>query len=357
MIRLPPQVDFPPSRSVLAALAALLGHLAPAHAADDAVDSATRKAIQFLIQKQDARGAIRETDSKETAITALAALSMLAVGHQPCDSTPEGQALLKALQFLLNEDRQDREGYFGIRDNSQMYGHGIASLVLAECLGMGTDSALDERIRQACQKAIDLILRAQKVRKPEPYIGGWRYNPTSADSDLSITVWQTMALRAAKNAGLNVPADAISSAVDYIKRLFKRAGDSRSRNPAGFGYTSPNPSWSTSTAGLLALQVCGEYTCPEVVATADYLLTTPPKKQLPWFYYGTYYYAQGMYQRGGEHAEQAARNVREILLPLQEADGSWAPVGGSENTARIYRTAMAVLSLSVKYHYLPIYQR
>jgi hypothetical protein len=345
------------SLQALAALGTLLTLPQPVQGADDAVDEATRKAIQFLVKKQDARGAIRETDSKETAITALAALSMLAVGHQPSDPTPEGQALLKALRFLLEEDRQDDDGYFGTRDRSQMYGHGITSLVLAECLGMGTDAALDERIREATQKAIDLILRAQKVQKPEGYVGGWRYNPTSVDSDLSITVWQTMALRAAKNAGLNVPAEAIESAVDYIKRLFKRSGDSRSRNPAGFGYTSPNPSWSTSTAGLLALQVCGDYTCPEVLATADYLLTTPPKKQVPWFYYGTYYYAQGMYQRGGEYAEQAARNVREILLPLQESDGSWAPVGGSENTARIYRTAMAVLSLSVKYHYLPIYQR
>jgi hypothetical protein len=339
-------------------LLAILQPTASLRAADDAVDQATRKAIGYLLQKQDSRGAIRETDARETAMTALSVLAMLAVGHQPRDPTPEGEALLKAIRFLLSEGRQDSEGYFGKSDRSGMYGHGITTLVLAECLGMGTDAELDERVRESCQRAVDLILRSQKVGKIEAYAGGWRYTPTSADSDLSVTVWQTMALRASKNAGLSVPADAISEAVAYIKRLFKPPGDTRSRESAGFGYTSPRPSWSTSTAGFLALQVCGDYTCPEVVATGDYLLTSPPRKQLPWFYYGAYYYAQGMYQRGGEHAEEAARNIREILLPLQQSDGAWGSVGGSENNVGpVYRTTLAVLSLSVKYHYLPIYQR
>jgi hypothetical protein len=64
-----------------------------------------------------------------------------------------------------------------------------------------------------------------------------------------------------------------------------------------------------------------------------------------------------MYQRGGTYADEAAKQVSDILLPLQDPDGSWKPNGGSESNMRVYRTAMAILSLSVKYHYLPIYQR
>jgi squalene cyclase len=63
-----------------------------------------------------------------------------------------------------------------------------------------------------------------------------------------------------------------------------------------------------------------------------------------------------MYQRGDAYAAEASERVAEVLLPMQDADGSWKPSAGSE-TNRIYRTAMALLSLSVKYHYLPIYQR
>ena len=65
-----------------------------------------------------------------------------------------------------------------------------------------------------------------------------------------------------------------------------------------------------------------------------------------------------MYQRGPEHAKEAAQRVADSLFPLQEGDGSWKGGQGEEQGAgKIYRTSMALLSLAVKYHYLPIYQR
>lgn len=321
----------------------------------DSVDNATRLGVSYLLSKQDRRGAIRETDAHETAITALSALAIAAVGNVPSDMTPEGEAVQKALSFLLSADRQDREGYFGSKDGSRMYGHGITTLFLAEMLGMGIDFEQDKAIRSSCQHAVDLILRAQQVQKRNGADGGWRYTPQSTDSDLSVTIWQLMALRAAKNAGMAVPKDAIDSAVGYIKRSFKDTG--RLNAVVGFSYEiNQTPVWSTAAEGLLALQVCGEYDTTEVTATSDWLLQNPPKAGIPWFYYGTYYYAQGMHQRGGEHAETSAKRVLEVLLPQQEADGSWKSQGGNESN-RVYRTAMAVLSLSVKYHYLPIYQR
>jgi hypothetical protein len=65
-----------------------------------------------------------------------------------------------------------------------------------------------------------------------------------------------------------------------------------------------------------------------------------------------------MYQRGGEHAETARTLVENVLLEKQAGDGSWLAEEGSESgVGRVYATSMAVLSLSVKYHYLPIYQK
>jgi hypothetical protein len=47
-----------------------------------------------------------------------------------------------------------------------------------------------------------------------------------------------------------------------------------------------------------------------------------------------------------------------MLLPKQAGDGSWTAANGEEkNHGAVYSTSMAVLSLSVKYHYLPIYQK
>ena len=49
--------------------------------------------------------------------------------------------------------------------------------------------------------------------------------------------------------------------------------------------------------------------------------------------------------------------TEEALLKLQQADGAWTGTTGMERGAgRVYCTTLAMLSLSVKYHYLPIYQ-
>jgi hypothetical protein len=330
---------------------------APASGAPvEAIDEAAKKGVAFLLGEQDARGAIREHGSYDTAMTALSCLAMAAVGHLPSDLNPEGLAMRRAMDFLLAPERQDNEGYFGAKDNSRMYGHGITTLFLAEMLGMGADAKQDAALQTACTRAISLILRAQAVSKSEGHRGGWRYTPLATDSDLSVSIWQLMALRSAKNAGLDVPKASIDDAVAYIRRCFK--GATKGTGTVGFGYTyTTAPVWSTATEGLLAMQVCGHYEAPEVIATADWLMKNPPKvKGNSWFYYGTYYYAQGMYQRGETYAAEAAERVAEVLLPMQEADGSWKPGAGSESN-RIYRTAMALLSLSVKYHFLPIYQR
>lgn len=325
----------------------------------DPIDEAVAKGVAFLLSEQDARGAIRENGAHETAMTALSALAFAAVGHQPASASPEGVALRKALTFLLGQGRQDQDGYFGARDSSRMYGHGITSLTLSAMLGMGADAAQDAALRSSCERAISLILRSQAVVKRPEHAGGWRYTPVSTDSDLSISIWQLMALRSAKNAGLEVPKEAIDNAVGYLKRAHVPNGKDW-KTAAGFRYVSGGPAnWSTAAEGLLALQLSGAYDAPEVLETAEWLLHNPPdaaKAKTLWFYYGTYYYAQGMYQRGGEAAAESAKRVTEVLLPLQEANGSWKPVSDMERN-KVYCTALALLSLSVKYHFLPIYQR
>jgi hypothetical protein len=106
------------------------------------------------------------------------------------------------------------------------------------------------------------------------------------------------------------------------------------------------------------MQVCGRYDAPQVTRATEWLLEKTPNYDDRFFFYGCYYFAQGMHQRGGAPAEQAARQVREVLLSHQAPDGSWQSRDGQEDRAgKVYATSMAILSLSVRYHYLPIYQR
>jgi hypothetical protein len=347
--------------------AALMG--APIRAQDpaprtDRVDAALARAVSCLASLQDREGAIHERHLTPhlTAMTSLSILAMLAVGHQPADPTPEGAALSRALAYVLRPAAQDSNGYFGGPDGSRMYGHGICTLMLCEMLGMGMDEAQDLLIRDRARKALDLILRSQQVRKDPRHQGGWRYEPGSTDSDLSVTVWQLLALRAARNAGLSVPQRSIDQAVEYVKRCYhsKRRPDGSPENAkSACGYEVGNPpGYAMAAAGLLSLQVCGQYDAPEVAGSADWLKGRKTSYDSEWFFYGTYYYAQGMYQRGEPYGSAARREVEETLLARQARDGSWTARGGIERgMGKTYATSLAVLSLAVKHHYLPIYQR
>lgn len=329
----------------------------------DEVDFASDKAIAFLLTQQKKDGSI-QTGSYDTTMTSLAIMAMASVGVQPADPGPEGLAMKRALDFVLREDRQDEKGYYGSKDRGRMYGHGIVTLMLTEMLGMTSSSEQDKVLHERCQKAIDLILSAQKEKKPVSAQGGWRYTPNARDADLSVSVWQVMALRSAKNDGLQVPASAIRDAVGYLKRSYSapldRNGLPETDKPGGFCYEPGrrHGTFTMTAAGLLAMQVCGEYESPLVAGAADWLMAHPPKWKERFCMYGTYYYAQGMYQKGGEHAKTARRLVQEMLLSKQGKDGSWQAENGEEkNAGKVYSTSLAVLSLSVKYHYLPIYQK
>tara|TARA_E500000178_G_scaffold94596_1_gene93572 strand:+ start:1825 stop:2925 length:1101 start_codon:yes stop_codon:yes gene_type:complete len=326
----------------------------------DQVDKAIDKAMGFLMQKQRGDGAILDR-GHDTTMTALSLMAMAAVGNQPINPNDKGRVMRKALDFVLQEDRQDENGYFGKKDNGRMYGHGIITLMLSEMLGMGMDDENDKLILKRCESAIGLILRSQAVTKSASHQGGWRYSPDSKDADLSVTIWQLMALRSAKNAGLKVPSTAIEEAIGYLRRSYWSSLDDQGqpvKKVSGFAYQpGGHPDYATTAAGLLAMQVCGQYESPFVKGAADWLLENDPQKGKKFFFYGTYYFAQGMYQRGEEYSTTARDKVESLLLGMQKGSGSWQGTGSEAGHGEVYSTTMAILALAVKYHYLPIYQR
>ncbi|TWU46349.1 hypothetical protein Poly51_57450 [Rubripirellula tenax] len=328
----------------------------------DDIDRAVESGAEYLIRTQRPDGAIADR-GHEVAMSALSVMAMAAIGTQPSVDTARGRAMQSAIDFVTDPSHQSMEGYFGGRDGSRMYGHGIVTLMLTEMLGMGATLDQNVRIHDSLVDAIKVILAAQKVSKPEKLRGGWRYTPDSRDSDLSVSIWQLMSLRSAKNDGLDVPGAAIDQALDYLRFSYASPIDrqGKPRDPvSGFTYTpgTYHPSFTMTAAGLLAMQVCGQYDSPLVKGASEWLLQNPPKPNERFFYYGVYYYAQGMHQAGGKYAEKADKLVPELLLDSQRGDGSWIAKSGEErNIGSVYATALTMLSLSVRYHYLPIYQR
>ena len=316
-----------------------------------ASDAAIHRALEYLKSTQKPDGAWEAGFGKATSVTSLAVMAFLAAGHIPGQPGPYRDNVERGIRFVLASQRANGM-LVANTSHGPMYCHGISTLMLAEVVGMTSDPALAEQARGALAKAVKLILSAQAQPKNSENTGGWRYQPMSHDSDISVTGWQVMALRAAKSAGCEVPSSNIDRAVEYVKRCVVK-------DQGGFAY-QPNqgPNNPRTGTGILALEICGEHLTPEAVAGAEYLLKHPPRWSSEYFFYEVYYCSQAMFQMGDKYFLVYYPKLVSILLAHQEKDGSWLSGDGNDRSGgRNYCTAMAVLALAVEYRYLPIYQR
>lgn len=317
------------------------------------VTRAVDRGLNYLAQSQLADGSWLSPMGKNTGVVSLATLALLAAGEEP-GRGKFGGAVNRAIAFLL---RHQKDGLLVTADTSHgpMYEHGITTLLLGEVLGMVNSRRPGfERIWRAHRTATNLILRAQGVPRDPTNTGGWRYNPTSTDADLSVTGWEILALRSAQSAGLEVPKRSIGEAVLYVKRCSDKA-------TGGFGYMpGSNPNVARTGTGILALELCGDFQSPEALRGGAWLIKNPPEWKGPFFYYALYYSTQATYQLGGPYWEAWRPLSEGVLLEHQDPNGSWPPPPNETHERQAglpYTTAMAILSLTVDYRYLPIYQR
>lgn len=318
---------------------------------DPRVEAAVKRALDALQAGQKPDGAWEASFGRATSVTSLAVMAFLACGHTPDVPGPYRRTVERGIRFVIASQKPNGL-LIANTSHGPMYCHGASALMLAEVVGMTTDPALAAECRAALTKAVDLILKAQDIGKDAESQGGWRYQPTSRDSDLSVSGWQVLALRAANAAGCAVPAANIDRAVAYFKRCAVASG--------GFAYQPGGAANSPRTGvGILALELCGEHRGAEALAGAAYLMRHPPQWSSQYFFYEVYYVPQALFQLGDDALFRSYFNkLTAILLEHQDRDGSWLSGDGNDRTGgRDYCTALAVLALAVEYRYLPIYQR
>jgi hypothetical protein len=344
------------------------------------VDAAVERALVWLAAQQQQDGSFPTLEMGQPGVTSLCMMAYLAHGHLPGDGH-FGRRLERATDYVLASQKENgllsRVGPDGpniSRDvvheigEAASYNHAISSLALSELYGMSQGDQA-KRIQKVIARSLTATLEMQAWPKARPQDqGGWRYinSVADSDSDLSVTGWELMFLRSARNAGFNVPKKSIDDAVAYIRGCYSnrygtfiymnKSGDLRSRAMAG--------------AGILALAHAGFHGAPEAAQSAEWLLQYNfddynqiepfrPAWPVDRYHYGVFNSCQGMYQLGGRYWEQFFPRTVRTLLANQQRDGSWQPESHffDAQFGNAYTTALVVLSLGAPNQILPVFQR
>jgi hypothetical protein len=318
-----------------------------------AAQRAIDRGLEFLARNQHDDGSFGERAyNGNVAVTSLGALAFMAAGHQPGRGA-RGKVVLDALQFVLGQEVKNRPGFLHnphASPHGPMYGHGFATLFLAEVHGMVHGKELRKTLHDTLERAVNLIITTQNGE------GGWRYQPERRDADISVTICQIMALRAARNAGFQVPKSTVDKCIEYVKGCQSHDG--------GFRYMKQGgpPAFARTAAGVVALHSAGVYKGQEVESGLRYLMQYKPNQafgrrhDLPdlHYFYGHYYAAQAMWTAGEPRWSEWFPAIRDELVSRARIrdDGSWA-----DSICGHYATAMACIILQIPNNYLSILQK
>jgi hypothetical protein len=245
------------------------------------------------------------------------------------------------------------------------YGHGFALLFLS-CI-YGEEEEGDRR-----KKLEDILTRAAKFsRDAQTNRGGWGYVSAKEGNGFdegSTTVTQVQALRAARNAGIAVPPDAIKDAIKYLKDATGPDG--------GVIYSLGGGGGGQGRPALTAAAICcgfstGDYNSDLVKKWFKFSqshLRTIGDGRMGHDEYTHYYFAQSVYMLGEDGWEKLfpgtpekeritwkdyRKKTFDNLVRTQQADGSWPGM----QAGPVFSTAVFLSIMQLDNGVLPIYQR
>ncbi len=286
--------------------------------------------------------------NSNAAATAMALLPFLASGQTHTSKGPYQKTIAGGIDWFVKN--QKPSGDLSAGGGQIMYTHGIAAIVMCECYGLTKDPV----VGKSAQAAIRFIEAAQNAE------GGWRYSPTSKDSDTSVFGWQLMAIKSAQMAGLDVKPKTFDGARNWLKLA------SKGEKNGLFSYEAKGgPSPTMTAVGLLCNQYLGANRSDQsMIEGMKYLMANLPNQAGRNCYYW-YYATQVLHNLTGPEWDTWNRQMRRIFIETQDKEscqtGSWDPMkptkdAWADSGGRIMTTSIAVLTLEVYYRYLPLYQ-
>jgi hypothetical protein len=290
-------------------------------------------------------------DNAPGAATAFGVLPFLAAGQTHKTEGPYKDNIYRGIHWMVGHQKPN--GDLSVTEGqTQMYSHGLATIMLCEAYGMSHD----KRLETPAKAALHFIETCQ-----DQQTGGWWYVYRQPGGDTCQFGWQLMALKSGMMAGLLPPSS--HACFDLAKKWLDSVGQGASKGL--FSYRPNQGPTDTMTAvGLLCTQYLGAKPGdPRIIGGTRFLMANLPSASNGKVYYW-YYATQVMHNQPGPDWDKWNRQQRTVLLETQCeekgcANGSWDPQKGMPEWAsyggRLMMTSLAALTLEVYYRYPPKY--
>ncbi len=276
-------------------------------------------------------------------VTGLALMVFLASGEDPNFGLYSSH-VRRALRSIISQ-QDSNTGYLG----SSMYHHGFGMLALAEAYGTVDDRNLwtgSEPKHRSIGEALQLAVRAAITSQKKNPLGAWRYSPDSRDADTSVSGAVLVGLLAARNAGIEVPDEAVDRAIKYYANMTTNSGQ------VGYSGIGGGESPARTSIATLVFAVARRKDLPQFKAALGNLTERLENTSNSYPEYTRYYQAQALFQGDVEAWEKWNKLLVRQLKSIQADDGSIPSQFGKP-----LGTSMSLLGLALNFRFLPIYER
>lgn len=304
------------------------------------------KGLQYLVKTQSDKGDWQGGQSGP-GITGLGLMVFLASGEDPNFGLYSNNVRKAVRSIVTGQDANT--GYFG----NSMYHHGFATLALAEAYGAVDDRQVWQggKAPRKIGAALELAVRAALTSQKKNPLGAWRYSPDATDADTSVSGAVLVGLLAARNAGMEIPDDAMDKAISYYTKMTASSGQvAYSGGLGGF-----DESLARISIATLVYSLARRKDLPQFKATRAYLVGKVEftgRSGFGWEDYQRYYQAQALFQADVEAWKKWNKLLIRQLKTAQRGDGSFTGQHGSAAA-----TSLTLLALALNYRFLPIYER
>lgn len=312
------------------------------------------KGLRFLAKSQSEDG---DWPGGQTGpgVTGMAVMAFLASGEDPNFGLYSAN-IRRGLRSMLRSQDKTTGIFGGNLGHTSMYNHGFAMLSLAEAYGTVDDSDLwsggganasRNQGQLSLGLSLELAVRGAVTSQKKNRFGGWRYGPDAKDADTSVSGAVMVGLLAARNAGIEVPDEAIDRGVAYFKSMTSPSGQVAYAGLGGFDDSIPRIS-----IGALVYAISRRKDMPEFKSTLGALTTRLEQSAGGYQRYGQYYQAQALFQGDVEAWEKWNEQLIRELKEDQQDDGSFTGSFGKPCD-----TSLSLLAMALNFRFLPIYER